>query len=76
MTAPPLNRSHPDGFAIRPASAGAAILVHDLVWVSPGLSNGFLVVTTAGRGVVNTGKGFEAPVHKRFYEAVYRRPHR
>jgi glyoxylase-like metal-dependent hydrolase (beta-lactamase superfamily II) len=70
MTAPPLYRSRPDGFAIRPANAEAAIRVHDLVWMSPGLSNSYLIVTPAGRVVVNTGMGFEAPVHKRLYAAV------
>ncbi len=66
----PLYRSRPDGFAIQPASQPEARRVHDLVWVSEGLSNSYLVVTAEGRVIVNTGMGFEAPVHKRNYDAV------
>lgn len=74
MSEPPLYRSRPDGFAIRPANAPAAIRVHERVWMSPGLSNSFLVVTPEGRVVVNTGMGFEAAVHKRNYDAIDRGP--
>lgn len=42
----------------------------DGVWLSPGLSNSFLVQTDEGRVVINTGMGLEAPVHKRVYDAV------
>lgn len=66
----PLYRSRPGGFDIRPASQAAARRVADAVWLSEGLSNAFLVVTPAGRVVINTGMGFEAPVHKRNFDAV------
>ena len=66
----PLYRSRPDGFDIRPASQPEARRVHELVYLSEGLSNAYLVVTPAGRVVVNTGMGFEAPVHKRNFDAV------
>jgi alkyl sulfatase BDS1-like metallo-beta-lactamase superfamily hydrolase len=66
----PLYRSRPGGFDIRPASQAGARRVHALVWVSEGLSNSYLAVTPAGRVVVNTGMGFEAPVHRRNFDAV------
>lgn len=66
----PLYRSRPGGFDIRPASQPAARRVADGVYLSEGLSNSFLVVTPAGRVVVNTGMGFEAPVHKRNFDVV------
>jgi alkyl sulfatase BDS1-like metallo-beta-lactamase superfamily hydrolase len=66
----PLFRSRPDGFAIRPAAQPEARRVHDCVYLSQGLSNAFLVLTAEGRVVVNTGMGFEAPVHKRNFDAV------
>ena len=70
MTPAPLYRSRPDGFAIQPASQPEARRVNDFIWVSEGLSNSYLVVTPQGRVVINTGMGFEAPVHKRNFDAV------
>ncbi|MFP6639384.1 MAG: alkyl sulfatase dimerization domain-containing protein [Myxococcota bacterium] len=66
----PLYRSRPGGFDILPASQSEAEHIVDGIYVSSGLSNSFLVVTDEGRLVVNTGMGFEAPVHKRNYDAV------
>jgi alkyl sulfatase BDS1-like metallo-beta-lactamase superfamily hydrolase len=66
----PLYRTRPGGFEIQPASMPAAVPVHDFVYVSEGLSSSYLVVTREGRVVINTGMGFEAPVHKRNFDAV------
>jgi len=66
----PLWRSRPGGFDIRPASGSEATQVADFVWLSEGLSNAYLVVTSEGRVVINTGMGFEAPVHRRLFDAV------
>jgi alkyl sulfatase BDS1-like metallo-beta-lactamase superfamily hydrolase len=66
----PVYRSRPGGFEIRAACQPEARRVHDFVYLSEGLSNSFLVVTPAGRVVVNTGMGFEAPVHRRNYDAI------
>jgi len=66
----PLHRSRPGGFDIRPASSPVARPINDFIYVSEGLSNSYLVVTPEGRVVVNTGMGFEAPVHRRNFDAV------
>jgi len=66
----PLYRSRPGGFDIQPASQEEAEPVLDGVYLSRGLSNSFLIVTPEGRVVINTGMGFEAPTHKRNYDAV------
>jgi alkyl sulfatase BDS1-like metallo-beta-lactamase superfamily hydrolase len=66
----PLYRSRPGGFQILPASMPEAREIRDGIYVSEGLSNTFLINTKEGRIVVNTGMGFEAPVHKRNYDAV------
>jgi glyoxylase-like metal-dependent hydrolase (beta-lactamase superfamily II) len=71
---PPLHRSRPGGFEIRPASQTEATKVADGIWLSEGLSNSYLVVTRDGRVVINTGMGFEAPLHKRLFDAVDRGP--
>jgi alkyl sulfatase BDS1-like metallo-beta-lactamase superfamily hydrolase len=44
--------------------------VRDFIHASHGLSNSYLVSTSEGRVVINTGMGFEAPVHKRNFDAV------
>jgi glyoxylase-like metal-dependent hydrolase (beta-lactamase superfamily II) len=48
--------------------------VHDFIYLSEGLSNAYLVVTREGRVVINTGMGFEAPVHKEYFDSVDRGP--
>jgi len=67
---PPLFKSRPGGFDIQPASMPAAVRINDFIHASHGLSNSYLISTREGRVVVNTGMGFEAPVHKRNYDAV------
>lgn len=67
---PPLYRSRPSGFEILPATHEAAIPINDFIYLSPGLSNSFLIVTDGGRIVVNTGMAFESPTHKAVYDAV------
>ena len=66
----PAYLTRPGGFDIQPASQHQARQVRGDVWVSEGLSNAYLVVTSEGRVIINTGMGFEAPVHKRNFAAV------
>ena len=70
MNSTPLYRSRPSGFEIQPASQPEARKVYDFIYLSEGLSNSYLITTPEGRIVVNTGMGFEAPVHKRNFDAV------
>ncbi len=72
----PLYKSRPGGFDIQPASQPEARRINDFIHLSEGLSNSFLISTPDGRVVVNTGMGFEAPVHKRNYDAVDASPTR
>jgi len=68
--AEPLWRTRPDAFAMRPATTRRQKRIHDFVWLSEGNSNAFLVVTSEGRVVINTGMGFEAPVHKAYFDGI------
>lgn len=70
----PLYRSRPDGHQIQPASQPEATKINDFIYLSEGLSNAFLITTSEGRVVVNTGMGFEAPIHKRNFDAIDHRP--
>jgi alkyl sulfatase BDS1-like metallo-beta-lactamase superfamily hydrolase len=70
----PLWRSRPDAFSMLPATTVRNRRVNDFIYLSEGYSNAFLVVTPAGRVVINTGMGFEAPVHKAYFDSVDRGP--
>lgn len=67
---PGIHRERPGADAIAPATDDPAIDVGDGVWLSPGLSNSYLITTSEGRVVVNSGMGFEGPLHRRTYDAV------
>lgn len=62
--------SRPDFFANRYAQLERAVPIGDFLWMSTGLSNAYMVVTPAGRVIVNTGMGFESLVHERLFDAV------
>jgi glyoxylase-like metal-dependent hydrolase (beta-lactamase superfamily II) len=65
-----LAQERPDFFANRPAHLEAPIQINDFIWMSPGLSAAYMLVTAAGRIIINTGMGFEAPVHKQAFDRV------
>jgi alkyl sulfatase BDS1-like metallo-beta-lactamase superfamily hydrolase len=67
---PGIHRERPGADAIAAASGVPARPVGDGIWLSPGLSNSYLLATDDGRIVVNTGMGFEGPLHRRAYDAV------
>ena len=66
----PIWRSRPGAGEMAPASAERAEEVAPGIWCSPGLTNSYLLTTGDGRVVVNTGMGFEAPVHRANFDAV------
>ncbi len=70
MTSTPLYRSRPSGFDIQPASQPEAKRINEFIYLSEGLSNSYMMTTSEGRVVINTGMGFEAPIHKRNFDAV------
>lgn len=70
MSFEPVYRSRPGAEAMRPAAAEQAEQVAPGLWCSPGLSNSYLLTTTEGRVIVNTGMGFEGPVHRANFDAV------
>jgi len=66
----PVYRSRPGADALRPAVAEQAEQIAPGLWCSPGLSNAYLLTTGAGRVIINTGMGFEGPVHRANFDAV------
>ena len=65
-----IHRKRPGADALAPATGAPAIVLGDGIWMSPGLSNSYLLAAGDGRVIVNTGMGFEGPFHKRAYEGV------
>ncbi|HTY30003.1 MBL fold metallo-hydrolase [Mycobacterium sp.] len=70
----PVYRSRPGADAMRPAAAEKATRLAPGLWCSPGLSNAYLLTTAEGRVIVNTGMGFEGPVHRANFDDVDRSP--
>jgi alkyl sulfatase BDS1-like metallo-beta-lactamase superfamily hydrolase len=66
----PVYRGRPGADAMRPAAAEKADQVAPGLWCSPGLSNAYLLTTGEGRVIINTGMGFEGPVHRANFDAV------
>lgn len=66
----PVYRGRPGAEAMRPASAEQAEQLAPGLWCSPGLSNAYMLTTADGRVIVNTGMGFEGPVHRANFDAV------
>jgi alkyl sulfatase BDS1-like metallo-beta-lactamase superfamily hydrolase len=66
----PLWRSRRDAFELLPATEVRRRKINDFIHLSEGLSNSYLIVTAEGRIIVNTGMGFETPVHKEYYDSI------
>ena len=59
------HRSRPGAAAMLPRCPARWRRSFPGIWCSPGLSNVYLLPTTAGRVIINAGMGFEGPVHRR-----------
>ena len=70
LTREPIYRRRPGADAIVAATDVPAVDLGDGIWMSPGLSNTYLLPTTEGRVIVNCGMGFEAPYHRAAFDAV------
>jgi glyoxylase-like metal-dependent hydrolase (beta-lactamase superfamily II) len=65
-----IHRERPGADAIAACTGAPAIDLGGDIWMSPGLSNSYLVRTDEGRVIVNTGMGFEGPLHQRAYAEI------
>jgi alkyl sulfatase BDS1-like metallo-beta-lactamase superfamily hydrolase len=73
---PGMHRERPGADAIAPASGDPAVAIGEGIWMSPGLSNSYLLAAGNERIVVNTGMGFEGPLHRRAFDAIHLAPTR
>ncbi len=67
---PGIHRERPGADAIAASRGEPATDLGDGIWLSPGLSNTYLLTTDSGRIVVNTGMGFEGPLHRRVFDVA------
>ena len=75
LTVNELVDQRPGFAAMQPANLASAqrdkpIALGHGIWLSPGTSNAYMVVTDQGRVIINTGMGFEALTHKRLFDVV------
>ena len=57
-----IHRERPGAESIAAATGVPAVDLGDDIWMSPGLSNSYLLPTDEGRVIINTGMGFEGPL--------------
>lgn len=67
---PGIHRSRPGAADMAAATDQPAVDLGGDVWMSPGWTNSYLLPTDEGRVVINTGMGFEGPLHRRAYDAL------
>jgi alkyl sulfatase BDS1-like metallo-beta-lactamase superfamily hydrolase len=67
---PGIHRTRPSFESVAAATGAPAVPLGDDIWMSSGWSNSYLLGTDDGRVVLNTGMGFEGPLHRRAYDAV------
>ncbi|MEX0768067.1 MAG: MBL fold metallo-hydrolase [Microthrixaceae bacterium] len=67
---PGIHRLRPGASQMAAATDAAAIDLGDNIWMSPGWSNSYMLPTEDGRVIINTGMGFEGPLHRRAYDKV------
>jgi alkyl sulfatase BDS1-like metallo-beta-lactamase superfamily hydrolase len=73
---PGIHRSRPGADSMAPCNGQPAVDLGDGIWMSGGLSNSYVMDIGDARAVINTGMGFEGPLHRRAFDAVLDRPTR
>ena len=65
-----LINKRPGSLDIKPASQTKPVRINNFIYLSEGASNSYLIETTDGNILINTGLGVEAPVHKYAFDQV------
>ena len=65
-----LINKRPGSLDIKPASQTKPVRINNFIYSSEGTSNSYLIETTEGNILINTGLGVEAPVHKYCFDQV------
>ena len=67
---PGIHRERPGADAIAAATDAPALDLGDGIWLHEGLTNTYMIQTDEGRVIINTGMGFEGPLHRQAFDAV------
>jgi len=65
-----LINKRPGSLDIKPASQSRPFQINDFIFLSEGASNSYLIETSEGNILINTGLGVEAPIHKNCFDQV------
>ena len=65
-----LINKRPGSLDIKPASQSKPFQINDFIFLSEGASNSYLIETSEGNILINTGLGVEAPIHKHCFDQV------
>jgi alkyl sulfatase BDS1-like metallo-beta-lactamase superfamily hydrolase len=65
-----IHRERPGAADLAAATDTPATPLGNDIWISPGVSNSYAIVTDAGRVFVNTGLVFEGPLHRKAFADV------
>lgn len=76
ITVEDLIANRPGFEEVHPATRSDAIAITDSIYMSQGMSNAYMIVTEAGRIIVNTGMAFEGGFHRVAFDNVYSGPTR
>jgi glyoxylase-like metal-dependent hydrolase (beta-lactamase superfamily II) len=69
-------QERPGKVLLEAAYADEAVQINDFIYMSGGCSAAYLVITPAGRVIINTGLGYEAPHHRKLFDDVFPGPTR
>tara|TARA_B100000029_G_scaffold508084_1_gene594126 strand:+ start:282 stop:1556 length:1275 start_codon:yes stop_codon:yes gene_type:complete len=65
-----LIEERPGSLSIVPAHQSKPFRINDFIYLSEGASNSYLIETSEGNILINTGLGVEAPIHKQCFDQV------
>ena len=65
-----LINKRPGSLDIKPASQSKPFQINDFIFLSEGASNSYLIETSEGNILINTGLGVEAQIHKHCFDQV------
>ena len=65
-----LINKRPGSLDIKPANQTKPFQINDFIYLSEGASNSYLIETSEGNILINTGLGVEAPIHKYCFDQV------
>lgn len=69
-------QERPGKVLLTPVYTDEAVQINDFIYMSGGTTAAYMLVTPAGRVIINTGQGYETPHHRKLFDDVYSGPTR